>query len=292
LDGFDSLVYGWAGQADVSGPRTERARLAQYARMRFYDATAVKEDYLEFVKSWLLERSKARDDFDGVFLKEIEANLDQLTVSDLARELGLDLLAGDGYNAYQILARMALPIYITTGYHTFLEQALLEEGKKPHSLSCRWRDDLPDDFSATTGSTADYEPAEPLVFHLFGLDSAPESLVFTEEDHLRFLTRLALDPDIVPPVVRQAMTLSSLLLLGYQMWEWEFRAVFRGLILGQARRGRRMGVATQLVPESIEPSRPEQVREFIERYLDSGSFSVYSGPDQSFLHDLWERQAR
>jgi hypothetical protein len=286
--GYDDLIHAWADEMKYPGVQTDRAQLAHYLQIGASDPMAAREEYLDALKGFLLYRAEAGEAISQAALAEVEDRRHEMTVSELAREIGLEALIGDGLEAYRTLARLPVPIYITTGYHNFLEQALMEAGREPRSELCHWRDDM--HLEPASRSPADYSPDRPLVFHLFGLDSAPESLVFSEEDHLHFLTRLGLDPDIAPPVVRQAMTLSSLLLLGYNMAEWEFRVVYRGLILGQSRRGRQPNVATQLTPAAAKESDSERVKKFIEGYLESGSFSVYWGSDQELLSELRQRQ--
>ena len=60
------------------------------------------------------------------------------------------------------------------------------------------------------GRPYDPEPKIPLVYHLFGRDEAPASLVLTEDDHLEFLTATYQDrgrgTDPIHSRVRRAMS--------------------------------------------------------------------------------------
>ena len=94
-----------------------------------------------------------------------------------------------GMDVFRTLARMPLPIFITTNPGNLLTEALKEvevevngvqQRKDPVVEICRWNDDLvalPSIFESDRG----YRPSveRPLVFHLFGRLSEPDSLVIT-----------------------------------------------------------------------------------------------------------------
>src|SRR5262249_39822794 len=89
-----------------------------------------------------------------------------------------------------LLANLDLPIYLTTSYYTVLEAALTRTGKRSRTEFCRWHQRLE---SLPSGYEGDFQPTrqEPLVYHLYGLDTYPESLVLTEDDSLEFLVAIS-----------------------------------------------------------------------------------------------------
>ena len=62
---------------------------------------------------------------------------------------------------------------------------------------------------------ADPTVAKPLVYHLFGHISDPDSVVLTEDDHFAWLIAWIARRKDIPPAVRKAMISKSLLFLGY-----------------------------------------------------------------------------
>jgi hypothetical protein len=59
--------------------------------------------------------------------------------------------------------------------------------------------------------------------------------VLTEDDYLDFLVKVSWDNTVIPPRIAEALTDSSLLLLGYHLQDWDFRVMFRGSDQPQAR---------------------------------------------------------
>lgn len=122
----------------------------------------------------------------------------------------------------------------------------------------------------------------PLVYHLFGLETHPSSMVFTENNYLDFLVRISQQKKLIPPIVSQALVNSSLLLIGYRIYDWDFRTLFRGLISERRSSRREISVAIQL--EADDYSRDAQA--YLESYFGEIEFKVYWGSTQSFLTEL------
>ncbi|HSG15093.1 MAG TPA: SIR2 family protein, partial [Anaerolineae bacterium] len=131
---------------------------------------------------------------------------------------------------------------------------------------------------------------EPLVYHLLGLDAHPASMVLTEDDYLDFLVTISADSRIIPRRVQQALSDSSLVLLGYELQEWDFRVLFRGLIARKRTERRRLSVAIQLTPSANDTGRPAEVasaQSYLERYFDKANFKIFWGSSQEFVQELW-----
>jgi len=239
--GHERLVASYA--THVGYPMSDPGKLHKVAKYQSlttgWKDRQLKQDYLDHVANHLLELTQ-EGGTDAGRLEEAVAEASDLTVSQFAGRLGCPRLDRGADDPLLILANLPLPIYLTTSPYTFLEEALRRAGKEPRSELCRWHsglDNVPSVFAAA-GHAPIYQPSrhEPLVYHLFGLDAYPDSLVLTEDDHLDFLMAVSqgrgkdqgVDP--VHDVVKGALQSSALLLLGFSLATWAFRALYRGLI--------------------------------------------------------------
>jgi hypothetical protein len=287
----EAVVKAWADE--VKYPLADRhnlVRVAQYASLIGRDALAAKEGYLDFLKQRLL--AKAREDQppdQSAFLDTLEDELLDLNFSDVASRLGYPHYENELDNPLRVLAELPLPIYLTTNFTTYMEDALKAAGKEPRSEICYWQDELAGDVPSIFEENPDYEPSpeQPLVYHLHGLDAHPSSLVLTEDDYLDFLVKVSQDPEAIPTRVAQALADSSLLLLGYQLQGWDFKVIFRGLITTKRSSRRLLSLAIQLTPDSEGATSPEDAQEYLKRYFDSANFEIYWGDAQSFVQELW-----
>jgi hypothetical protein len=381
LPGQNGLLQAWAD--DIAYPMVSSfsiTRLAQYLST-VSDDLAAKEEYLSFAKRFLVKSVAPQTNGFG------RSELLRTNLSTLAVDLGLLAVAKEPAHPLYVLANLPLPIYITTSYYTFLEEALRGAGKAPRTEICYWRDELRASPSSGAGSgvnplarvreliaerfddeelrtlcydldvdydslaaagkggkareliayldryqrveelvvlgrrqrpdidwnmgapepgAADYgtdgvpsvfdldrtyEPSaqEPLVYHLHGLESVPASLVLTEDDYLDFLVRVSWDNTVIPPRIGEALTDSSLLLLGYRLQDWDFRVLFRGLINRKRSSRRLLSLAIQLSldQEDAEVRSMEEAEEYLEKYFDKANFKIYWGQTEEFIAELW-----
>ena len=130
---------------------------------------------------------------------------------------------------YRILASLPLSVYINTHYFAFMSYALLSQHKEPERVVCRWYDPESTEDDHDLPAAYDPKPACPLVFHMFGHVANPSSLVLTEDDYLDFLVRTSDKQDLIPQSVQNAMKNNSLLFLGYQTGDLDFRVILRSL---------------------------------------------------------------
>lgn len=284
MGGHDRLVEAYAHYCDYELVHRALPEIAQFRRVTdrgIADTWALKTDYINFIKNWLFDRA-IQDQVLQDVRDEVEAEFDDLHFSEFATRLGYPRFDTDRGHYWLLLASFPLPIYITTGYHDFLEVALRKAGKQPHTEFCRWHKGLE---SIPSIFDTEYQPTvqEPLVFHLHGHDGHPESLVLSEDDHLEFLVAISQntgrETDPIPRRVRQAMADSSLLLLGYALREWDFRTLFWGLIKPRPRQP--MGVAIQLTPSDME-------KRYLESYLALAELRVYWGNIREYVRDLYK----
>ncbi len=220
-----------------------------------------------------------------------------VTEEDPLRDLGLTEVVArlaprhferDQDEPHRILAELPFATYLTTNYDSFLSAALQWVGKRPRRESCIWRTAL-DDRMVPDDEYAQLEgiPEEPLVFHLYGDDREPSSLVLTEDDYLDFLGAIAADFDLcIPEKLRAALSESMLLFLGYQVRDLDCRLLFRGL-LGRLRSLRRGRIAVlQLEGDEEDSERTTELRNFIRRCCEKQEIRVYWGSVRDFLIEL------
>lgn len=236
----------------------------------------IKKDYLNFLKSKLFNLAEA-DQIAPALIEEAEARFDDVCFSELADLLGYPRFAEPFQDPLLILADLPLPIYLTTGCHHLLEVALKRAGKQPRTELCRWHRGMQERAPVLGG---DYVPsaAEPLVYHLFGLDDEPTSLVLTEDNHMEFLVTVSKELSLIPARVRQALSDSSLILIGYQLQSWDFRTLFWSLI--KPRELRQQSVSVLQVPPS------EEEKKYYQEYLADMEFKVFWGDYQEYAGQL------
>ncbi|MGA9997851.1 MAG: SIR2 family protein, partial [Pyrinomonadaceae bacterium] len=63
-----------------------------------------------------------------------------------------------------------------------------------------------------------------------GVPKQAKDVIITEEEYIQFLTIIGHPVKGVPGIIRAELQRSSLLFLGYSLEDWDFRAVFKGLI--------------------------------------------------------------
>jgi hypothetical protein len=294
----------WASNIGYPLPDgSELARVAQFKQVISEDSKQAKEDYLDFLKTMLLELAAVRGE-EPELLEELRARARESSFSDLVSELDYLQFPGCPVNPLEILASLPLPIYVTTSYHDFLERALVKQYRKPRTQVCFWSGEA-------LNIAREHEPdpkfkpsfAEPLVYHLLGLERYPASLVLGEDDYLDFLVKISKDlsasrKPIIPLYLREALTTSSLILLGYHLEDWDFRVLFRGLINAQPSSLRWFSLIIQLSPEEqYQIQNPGQARRYLEKYFNPTRFKVEWGNAELILNRLWQewnrwRQAR
>jgi hypothetical protein len=214
----------------------------------------------------------------------------------------------DPYEPHVALAKLPLPVYITTNYDSFMVEALKRSGRQPRQEVCRWTDDpvvtsLPSVFE----DDPEWEPtaANPLVYHLHGSVDVPQSLVLTEDDYLEFLVVLSDKRKFtLPSPVLKAMSSHSLLFVGYSLRDWNFRVLHRTATRFGSSTSKRLSVTVQLSPDDElvsaqgngkAPATLSAAQRYLDSYYGNMSMKVYWGPASEFARDLrarWQEFAR
>jgi hypothetical protein len=317
------LAAQWAG--DIGSPfgdadNREIAHVAQYYTVTHGNSRLeTKQNYLSMLTDYLLGRAQHDLDVDQDLVQEYLDRSEQRGTfgkpfSEIARDLGYPRFDRVEANPFRLLAEMPLPIYITTSHHYFLEYALAQtQNKKPVSEIFYWGDHL-ENIPSIFDKQPDWVPTseEPLVYHLYGLDRYPESMVLSEDDFLDLLVRLAelryltkmvgtVDHDTsrqrhdLPWPVRKALPGTALLMLGYSVITWEFRVLLKGLVLPYGENREHMrdvpeGISVQIKPGELDAIEGDSdgIRSYLEQYFKNVYFRVYWGSVESCTHDLYD----
>jgi len=197
---------------------------------------------------------------------------------------------------YRLLAQLPFPLYITTNLNGLMTLALKNVKKKPqeevYSLHDRHLEDR------TVRPSAE----EPLVFHLFGRFNDPYNTVITEDDYLDFLIHFGADEKNVnrtarkiPEVVYGAMTGHSLVFVGFQVHQWDFRVLYRTLMSleGSAYQQGKTHVAVQIDPDDDHTLDPGKARRYFQSMFSAkgsrAKVHIYWGSTEDFIKELYAR---
>lgn len=279
--------------------REDLARVAQFIATR--DAGTLREEYLALLADGARSRLKA------LGLRPDDADREQFDAGGLAAVTRLIRWAERASaiqenEVHHLLAQLGLPLYITTGHDPFMVAALnhpnaveRRRGKLARQVGPRWERNEAggEKYALLPPPSRD----EPVVFHLNGYDGDPDQadrLVLSEDDHLEHLLRLSRDQEfILPSNLLGDVAQKSFLFVGYDLGDWEFRVLLRGLIktIAQGTRFRRFHVGVQL--EASQAANLQASRDYLERYLGEFKINIYWGTPRQFITDLHARwQAR
>ena len=240
-----------------------------------------------------------RGEIDKRFGSLVPPALKDASLDDVISAVGQSLAQDPATLAIRTLAGLPLPIYITTNPSNLLAQALEAAGKKPVVELCRWNDtveQIPSIFDADREPDYRPTPQRPLVYHLFGRLSEPDSLVITEDDYFDYLIGVTSRNDLIPGVVRRALADSALLFLGFDLDEWDFRVLFRTVMLREGGAARRdyAHVAAQIDPESGHIIEPDGARRYLAEYFgqQAARISIFWGSVADFGRELARQLAK
>jgi hypothetical protein len=264
--------------------RESLPQVAQFLTINQYPR-APYDELEEYLQSEIQRRY--RDDLSAEAI-DGKMNLDQLIeqVSTKMRQI-------NPYEPHAALAKLPLPIYITTNPGNQMAAALKDAGKDPQIVLCPWNEYV-EQVETVYSREPDYfpTPERPLVYHLFGRLDEPDSVVLTEDDYFDFLIGVTGNKELIPSAVRRVLADTALLFLGFQMDEWNFRVLFRSILSqqGGGRRDRYAHIAAQIEPEEGRILEPERARRYLENYFSKGAdISLYWGSPDDFIKELSDR---
>jgi hypothetical protein len=291
----EQLTQVWARKIRYPLSDSENlSRVAHFHQIECGSSVVAKQDYIDFLKSYLLDVA-ASEPGSQQTVDDLAPDAGDKRFAELASQLKFPRFPANVTDPLSLLARLPLPIYVTTSYFDFLERALHDEaGKNPRSFVIHWNEERTAGAAeAPPGAEAEeglYEPSvpEPAVYHLFGFDKDPQSLVMSEDDFLKFLITVVSDSNTLHPVVplrlRQALAQSYLLLLGYQLKDWEFRILFRFLLEYREDSKDSTGIFIQVQPKSDAPN----LLEYLSKYFGIEHFDIAWRTPERFIRELWQ----
>jgi hypothetical protein len=268
------------------------ARVAQYYQVQKRTSNLAKEAYLEFLNSTLLDINPEK--------KKLFPQLNTSSrFSEIVTLLGYTKSLGSN-DPLDKLANVQFSNYITTSYHDFMERALIKAERKPitqflflDSAGAEITAPILDDTGKISDPIENLEGTEssPVVYHLFGLENYPESLVISEDDYVNFLVAAVTDTDtnhpMLPMGLRKILSANHLLLLGYQLQDWDFRVLFR-LILHLRNRSPKPGIFMQIPPKR----EVKNLLNHLMKYFNPKEFDVEWKSPTEFTQELWKMWER
>jgi hypothetical protein len=199
---------------------------------------------------------------------------------------------GQAPDNHTALAKLGLPLYITTNYDDFMERALRAHSREPVVENCRWNDEMWQDLD-------DYPehkptPRQPIVFHLHGDLGDEASILVTEDDYIDFTVSLALRANehaVLWHQVRRALAQTNLLFIGYSLADWNFRVLMRYLISQQKviRSKQYSSLSIQLSDDGMSGDQRDRAEGFLAKYLRASDIQVHWSDASAFLQELGTR---
>ena len=216
---------------------------------------------------------------------------DAVDFQALLEACGKKLREKDPNEQHKVLARLKLPIYVTTNSDNLMADALKEAGVNPKVEICPWSDRFDAPPSVFDGTTYNPNPQEPLVYHLFGHISVPDSMVLTEDDYFEFLRGIASQKELIPPRVRSALANAATMFLGFQLDDWAFRGFFHAMMNPETAkmRARYSHIGVQVGLDETRHISPKRARKYLEKYFDNSEVTIYWGNSSDFLSELNRR---
>lgn len=284
----DVLIAEWAKQ--ISYPMQDRSNLAQVAQYYLVDQNddaSARSGMFNFLKEFLWRMVNTQIE-DPALADGLASGIEERRLSDLVEELDYPQFPAGTEDPLHLLARFPLPVYITTSQSNFLERALEAVGKTPLTQICFWSGEIPN-LPEEHRPVGQLNPSftNPVVYHLFGLEDYPQTLVLSEDDFISFL--IAVTEDIntlnpkIPLYLRQAVAGSQLLLIGYRLSAWDFRVVFRLMM-----KFRHDGFSPRGMLIQLEDKDKKAVQ-YLRQYFGKKSFDIEWSDADSFIQELWSR---
>lgn len=282
----EELTREWA--KEISYPMADDynlPRVAQYFQVEQKESLLAKAKYLKFLKDYLLDINKDEDGYQDVVsqIRPQEENFSQIV-----QKLDYPRFPEGVEDPLRLLAKLPLKIYVTTSYYNFMERALDAEKKQP-----RTRVIFLSSGNVSAKPEPSYEPSvtEPTVFHLYGLEDHPQTLVLSEDDFMDFLEKITKDTNNqnpgVPLSLQAQLAEYRLILLGYRVQDWDFRVLFRFLLEYRVTNSVPRGMLIQLKPGAKQSGNKEKSIEYLSQYFDKKQFDVEWANPEKFIRDLW-----
>jgi len=215
-------------------------------------------------------------------------------VDELMSHIGKSQMGQDKNEVHRLLAKLPFTVFINANRDNLLREALKQERKEPQLCLCTWItiNDQPKSFGPVLPEGYIPSVEKPLVFQVFGNMEFRESLVLTEDDYFDFLIAVTRNESLkkasIPDVVSGALASSGLLLLGFQADDWDFRALFRGIL---RQPGSKLGamytrVAVQMSPIEGRIIDPDRASQYLRTYFQKEEISTFWGSAEDFMRRI------
>jgi hypothetical protein len=189
---------------------------------------------------------------------------------------------------------LPIRVFINANRDNLLLAALKQEDKKPRLRLCTWviKHERPIELGPPLPKGYIPSVEEPLVFHVFGNMEYPQSLVLTEDDYFDFLIAVTRNEILkkvsIPDIVSEPLASSGLLLLGFQVDDWDFRTLFRGILRqpGKPLGGLCTRVAVQMSPIEGHIIDPDRTRQYLQSYFQKEEICTFWGSADEFMRKL------
>lgn len=278
------IAQSWADEYHFPMDRHDREDLTKVAQFLAINQSG------DFLRDEL--RSHVRKELLARYGGYLPTDVHQAPLNDLLEAVGARLRTIDSKEPHTLLAQLPFPLYVSTNSDNLLATALHELGRKAEVVLCPWNE-----YAREAPSIYEKEPdfrptpQRPLIYHLFGQIREPNSVVLTEDDYFKYLMSFVREKILVPPLVRRALTDQSLLFLGFQIDDWNFRVLFHSILSleGGERRVQYPHVAVQIDLEESRIQDPERARKYLESYFGKSEITIYWGRAEDFLKELHAR---
>lgn len=295
---------GYLVDSDLLSDRTGLAQACQIARASVKDVDLCRRYMFEALNRQLVtyHRKKATD-AQTKLIKTLDAETLQRETLELLLQVG-ESLRSNKRDPYRLLAELEATFFINSNHDDLLFDALVAQKKMPKRLFPRWRKSTVDDAviigtDARAASADDLKNAtikSPIIYHVFGHFSELDSIVLTEDDYFEYLIRTSADRALVPERIRSREVSSSLVFLGFQITDWNFRVLLHSILCqqGSAKLTNLTHVAVQLDRNDESPVAHHTRAAYLKgllRDLAAGSEIFWGGPDdflESLLRDVKE----
>ena len=297
----EQLTKAWAASKDYPMSDDHNlARVAQYREVVLEEAELAKKEYLTFLSQRLLKNNQNRQGYEDVVARYQQKGAQRATFSTMATELGVPVMFPEGReDPLRLLARLPLPVYITTSYFSFLEVALEKEGKVPSTQVWSWgtaKANIKEEHLPKRENKPDL--IKPVVYHLFGLENYAKSLVLSEDDYMDFLMKSASaisSFEVIPEPLRNALSQSRLLMFGYHLRGWDFRALFRFILEFRNAQDSPKSIALQFKPTLENKDFEKKSLIYLEQYFGEHKFKVKWIDAERFIYELsdtWQNRGQ
>jgi hypothetical protein len=128
-----------------------------------------------------------------------------------------------------LLASLPFSIIITTNYDQLLEQALSIVGKQPVKSIYKPSYNAPE--RADPYPDGEPTPQQPFVLKMHGDIDKPESIVITDDDYIRFVSRMCAPGGFhpIPLAIQYHLATKPMLFIGYSLMDFNLRTLFMTL---------------------------------------------------------------